>query len=1640
MPQPPDIADLRARRDAALAAAQRAAAQMRTIDSAIARAARSGDAAELARLHSERDATQAEADRTRAEGTRLADDALAALVSRLQQTPEQVVGALSDAAPFALFPVRLEAKFSRSAAGAELRVRIFPDDIGVARPPTALTDAELALGRSYWRARAASRRAPADATLRNAYRAAWTALVARSGAHRASFVARASAPQDVDAGPDELAFGEPARPDVPREARAATLPDRFVVLAYFEDPTTHARSQVGRAVGNAIPDDLALAPDPANPESSITRDDQGRLVVPEPLRWLVDFDAAVAVGMGVRVPVAEPFDTRGFDRVLALGVRSSLPPAAAPAFLETLLARHRETVGCSILRSGTPTNNADVPASSIDIDQLFAIEDAPPDITPAEGMLGVTDGARLAELLGLSHDFVRRLPHAAATDVAEALAMNRACVPGTLDDFVGEFLKSVVDPNLALQLHGFFVRYVTGRGLYPALRVGDQPYGIVLTSAWKRWKTDSATRVPLSGDIASALHELIARHRPSFEAIARRAPHAGMIGGDAFARFVSIVGLLASSVEFASRKAVSDAYLGERLKFANADDTMSRAWFDALAALRQQSLAAIDLPLATGATDPLLASLVFLRETQPWRLPLIDRDPTVPLSESEPIAPYDGVRNYLGWLSHAARADLESEHFVGAGNVSIPPPEALLYVVLRYALLCALEQAAVSVASASGAAFFDVVDRDPLIANIGDEQHVARRDYLQVDAARLGLSTRSMTVADWLLEASEAPSANSFAAVDHVAEVRDALAVLANLPTARLERLFAEHLDVCSYRLDAWITALYADRLTTLFGSTSVRELHLGAFGWLENVRPADRAVVDPATIPAALRDGVGTPIYVDAANGGYIHAPSLMQAASAAVLRNGYLSHADPSLPNAFAVNLSSGRVRNALALMDGVRSGQPIAALLGYQLERGLHENHASLELDAFIYALRDRFPLLSGRLSETPPAALAETIEARNVVDGLALVEATRGATYPFDIAGLPAAATPEGAAIAAEIDRVHDSLDAVADVLMAESVHQAVAGNLTRTHAALGALTAPEAPPDPEVVRTPRSGRVLGFRIVLALDPSATGGWTSAPTPRARANPQLNRWLADHLPAASRIQWTVQDAAAPPVVQSLADSGLEPLDVVLMSPASAVDVPGDLERYLVARYRADHAVPDDHATRFGTLGVDVDPVAMLHADFAHAGDDGVSLAKLRPLLVRLRRLVTRSRASHAGDWRRAADAPDADPADPMGCASGDPALDQFGDLVRRIDATTQALASAADELQTAKDAIVPLRAALDTNPSTISNPAWPSALERIRNALFTLVPFGLPEALPAETLDVTPALVDRLPAQARAVASLVRDRLQRAGVLRATSFTQTPPVAEPARAAEFARRNRALRAAYTEAASILLGASFVILPQFRLMPSQSAEIHQAIAASSAAALDVERWLHSISRVRAPAADVDWMLACARWMDRPVGDPAVVQLPFSAGVPWVASAFGDALPSGEYLSLLVLGADSMGGLLRCGLVIDDWTETVPADREITGIAFNCNRPNALAPQALLVAVPPERRGRWIFDDLVDSVHEALDLAKIRAVEPDMLTGRGLDQAPPFGDYFQGLPAILSEFSGGRIATADFAARVAAAFARTR
>ncbi|MGW4873928.1 hypothetical protein [Streptomyces chartreusis] len=135
---------------------------------------------------------------------------------------------------------------------------------------------------------------------------------------------------------------------------------------------------------------------------------------------------------------------------------------------------------------------------------------------------------------------------------------------------------------------------------------------------------------------------------------------------------------------------------------------------------------------------------------------------------------------------------------------------------------------------------------------------------------------------------------------------------------AALAALFTATLDAASHRFDAWITSTVTERLRAQ--RTTGAPTRVGAYGWLLDLRPA--------TAPRSA---------------GHVLAPSLAHAATAAVLRAGYLAEVaaggqvDGSR-QPMAVDLSSARVRGALATLTAVRAGQPLAAVLGRSFEDDL------------------------------------------------------------------------------------------------------------------------------------------------------------------------------------------------------------------------------------------------------------------------------------------------------------------------------------------------------------------------------------------------------------------------------------------------------------------------------------------------------------------------------------------------------------------------------------------------------------------------------------------------------------------------------------------------------------------------------
>jgi hypothetical protein len=61
------------------------------------------------------------------------------------------------------------------------------------------------------------------------------------------------------------------------------------------------------------------------------------------------------------------------------------------------------------------------------------------------------------------------------------------------------------------------------------------------------------------------------------------------------------------------------------------------------------------------------------------------------------------------------------------------------------------------------------------------------------------------------------------------------------------------------------------------------------------------------------------------------------------------------------------------------------------------------------------------------------------------------------------------------------------------------------------------------------------------------------------------------------------------------------------------------------------------------------------------------------------------------------------------------------------------------------------------------------------------------------------------------------------------------------------------------------------------------------------------------------------------------------------------------------------------------------------IPSRDETLGLTFHYDQPNSEPPQVLLLVTPSNFTGSWRWEDLVNTLHETLDMAKKRAVEPD-------------------------------------------------
>jgi hypothetical protein len=1411
--------------------------------------------------------------------------------------------------PLVLLPVRLETRYTAIGGGTALRVRVYPDEIHVDDLVRGLTDDEVVAGQAYW----------TSVWTEPVPEAAWLDLVATVGVDRAEWVAHECTPTNLAerATAATPVFPTPAARG-PRNVVARALPDRFVVVAVQGD-------QVSQAVGHPIPRDLALSPIPLEGDDPTRVADA--LTIPPGSEWLVEYERAEAVGMAVTVPLAG--GNAPIQRVVAIGTRASAGATAGADELEDLFVGHRFGAGLGLLAQGAPTNNADAERSP------FRSRRTPvaPALTPPVAVPG-SDASAAAGVLGIDATQLTALVGDGTGEQAVATLVNTALWAPGWGEFLSRLDKQGVPGVVDAQresARGLFRDHVRGRGPAPAIRVGAQPYGVLPASDLDAW-------VPARGEttagIVKAVRTLFARWL--FAAV-RAVPQVrpGTPGVDD-----TIVEVLGSSPVMQGlrvRPVLTDDVSAVVLSSLGIDHREYEAEKISTTAVAADLVGAAAVKIMVGSLH---------RDTRPLPLPLASpRDPefiTALLGTPRRTLAVDSVLQALLVLAWDS-AELD---------VAKASPATVLPSLAEMIELEPVLKARVTATVARA----DAADPDELHAVVGLMQDAGvsvggasmLRDYQPVEPIQTSLAEVALSapLSAQSRQLAAAALAEWLRAMGYRGEVRAAMHALVTTTVEARRLAVAEALDCSSHRLDAWATAIVAERRAR---QASRRGLTIGAYGVVEQLRPQ-----------------------TDQPVGGWIYAPSTRHAIAAGMLRSSHLSHLPGAGGGPFAIDLSSRRIQAAAHVIEGVRHGQQLGALVGYQIERGL----ADARLARLQLSLRTIAPLFARRLHDTDgqdDQAAREAVAANNVVDGVLLLKLhppgdpalrARLDQVPQNSYLDPADWVPltnaEWSTVTAIMSSATDTIDAVADIMLCESVLQFAGGNPHRAAAAMDAMSTGSSPSDTvDMLEANDSGERLTHKVLAIVGDGAPSSNWSTVRPRALVEPRLEAWAAAHLGDPADI--VVAETADRRV--TLAEAGYAALDLVFATDLNA------LERSLRV------AIAD-----LGTapLAVNREP---------GWPEPARALGQVAVLAATLRATIAGSHALLPADLTR----------------PGEPAARDLEAALAELDARVTALAASLNATVAGLEATI---AALPEDGIVDDDTVAAGLVE----AVYALDPFGIPlEPIAGRPLDVSWVRSAWQAAEARGLAAAGL-----AGSL-ASAVANTPANLRVEQA--------------QEVASAVYGDGFLVVPV--LPPATLADEHgvplvdrfvEAVTNPvfpAPSPSSVRRFVRDVSTVRRQVT----RLSEALLLEGAFGHPRqleVLQLteraaegPAPGTTHWLAGPLPaegpwPATPVAHVVVDRVGTVDDDSAV--AGLVIDAWVEDLPAQvgpnadpadprpgRARTALAVQCNSASARPPQAVLCAISPDGE-RWTTDSLRRVVEHTLDLARVRMVTLERLPGDGL------------------------------------------
>lgn len=1474
-----------------------------------------------------------------------------AATARLLGT-DRLEGTVSTKQPLLLLPVRLETRFVPAQNGStELLVRVYPDDVHIDTHEPELTAEEERWGKHFWD-QAASGAAADDLMQRK--QQAWQQLVDRFGSTRAAWIVRVLHPAGgITTGHRDHAWT--------RASHALVLPDRWVAIGYREEKPLFT------AWGNPIPDKLATGPSPqADPIVSAS----GLPSIDEGMRWMLDFAAAEALGMALRIPLSEEQAAAGFARLVVVGVKASLSESASAERLTQLLEAHHYTGGLALLAQNVPTNNtAEAPSahSSADRDAAasFAVE-LGQSLTQAD-----SDGELVAKALGIEPLAFSHVRGADGEEQRHAKLMNAAMFTGSDSALLRE-LSAVAGAEF---LRAHLLNFVRARGPLPALRVDTQPYGLLPVAALDRWRST------LGESAETALADWWRSHRQQWRQLVARALHVGIADDP-----VMLLAQEATSCHYVARE-FSDADRMPPQPRALAADALRDVLLDrALKLLRdpaadslrrlpdevRQALIAETLDLITFRFDAWATSLATRRLAQ--------------LRKAAPA----GIRlGGYGWVENLQRAaplqrvepsqtDGTAPLYRSAGNKGYVHAPSLAHAataaVLRSGYLAQLQQG-------------DSGD-SPFAVDLSSDR--VRRAKWMLDGVREDQSLGALLGYRFergLHEQGLDRYTHRFRALASLKQV-DELAT-AQAKSTEAEQLAREVAALYEQRDQAHQRADDAKRAKGDAGAQQQRyQLEIDAVGALEQrAAAADARVAQTRQVLTAQRgakpssraewsgryevavaEGRDFELWADRVAGLELQLVE-DQTGAAALHRSVDTRLVDRLTAQVELAKLGNLSNPNSIpALERFIAEQEALAAALDQQ---GLaKEGGIRGKAEADLAAVR---AALAALLNQQWDRAL-ESLAANNVVDGLELHRRWKAGqrrippqaqwdatTIPFGNAtlGFPSIGSDDFNQLDAQLRALDEMVDAVGDTVVAESVYQIVQGNPLRAGATLDAIAAGEMPPpELEVVRTPRSGTGLTHRLCVLFPGAADAAPAAWPTTqqqvRARTEPILNAWVAMLLPVPAQVRCKADyiDASKGFVHVSvevpLAALKLSPLDAIYLAEGDDAAQRSELEqrlRFHLLRSKP-ALVPAEAEVR---LSFGRDPAWPQQI---------VSFGEFLEVTRTARRLLSGARSLDGRDLSL----PEA--SQPIGIDAQE--------LTQRTAQAVQLLTQAHTGLR----AVLPELQA-ERNGATVD-------LEALRAALLRLAFFGIPGAVPASAVGESAEARASVLSQARSAAKEVGRRLARIADLE-HAFDATPTTPEARRDHDLARLQE------------VLGADFRVLPRITL--ANAAELTQTFAASDELqgndTLAAATWFQRASYVRSAAARLGTALLYAESLGAGASlDLRVGQLPYHAGDRWVALPGTAQQPilAGRLSLIAQLGAPARLEFDQplAGLLVDEWVEVVPNCVETTGLAFHYDQPNATPPQTILLAVTADERPSWDLDSLEALLHDTLELAQLRASAP--------------------------------------------------